>query len=125
MFLPVSAARNADIISPKHRAQRTKKRGLAQGKTSVSCQLVRNVRNESHLTSTLDCYRKFSLVTGANTCHTAGQNFAAFRKILLELSNVLVIDVFGLFYAEVANLSASGLSHRLFEFFIFHCYSPC
>ena len=82
--------------------------------------LVCYVRYQSHLTGTFDCNGKFSLMTGAHTCHTAGKNFSAFREILFEFCNVLVIDGLCLFDAEVTNLSACRLSYRFFNFFVFH-----
>ena len=86
----------------------------------VRAQLVGNVRNESHLASALNSNGKFPLVTSANAGHTTGKNFAAFCHVLFKFSNVFVIDVFRFFNAEIANLAASGLSHRPLKFFVFH-----
>lgn len=88
--------------------------------------LVCYVRNQSHLTCTLDCYCKFTLVSSANACHTTRQNFSAFCQELTKFSNIFVVDCFGLFYTKSANLATSRSSDRSFcNFFVFHCCSPC
>ena len=70
-------------------------------------QLVGNVGKKSHLTSSLNCNGKLSLVKSAVAAYTSGEDLCSLGNELSELCNVLVIDLSNLVLAEDANLLSS------------------
>ena len=72
-----------------------------------SLKLVGHVGKKSHLTSSLDCYGKLSLVKSAGSGYASGENLSSLRDKLSELSYVLVVDSVYFILAEDANLLSS------------------
>ena len=68
--------------------------------------LVNNVRQEGHLTGTLNGLSELTLVHGAGAGCTAGQDLAALGHVAAELSSIFVVDKSALIGTELANLSA-------------------
>lgn len=69
--------------------------------------LVGNIGKKSHLTSSLDCNGKLSLVKSAVAAYTSGEDLSSLGNELSELCYVLVIDLGDLVLAEDANLLSS------------------
>ena len=69
--------------------------------------LVGHVGKKSHLTSSLDCYGKLSLVKSAGAGYASGEDLSSLRDKLSELSYVLVVDSVYFILAEDANLLSS------------------
>ena len=69
--------------------------------------LVGHVGKKSHLTSSLDCYGKLSLVKSAGAGYASGEKLSSLRDELSELSYVLVVDSVYLILAEDANFLSS------------------
>ena len=70
-------------------------------------ELVGYVRKKCHLASSLDSYRKLSLVKSAVAGNTSGEDLRSLGNELSELSSILVINVCNLVLAEDANLLSS------------------
>ena len=68
--------------------------------------LVADIRQQSDVSCTFDGKCEFSLVLCASTGDSSGKNLASFGNILAKLCNILEINRFRLFYAEIANLLA-------------------
>ena len=77
-------------------------------------ELVSNVGQQGDLTGTLDSGGQVTLVSGAGTGGTAGQDLAARGQVTAELAGVLVIDAGHLIHAECANLLTLAGTHTLF-----------
>ena len=87
--------------------------------------LVGHVGKKSHLSCSLDCYGKLSLVKSTGTGYASGKDLSSFRDELSELSYVLVINSLNLVLAEDANLLSSV--HRTegaLSFVSIHLNSP-
>ena len=69
--------------------------------------LVGNVRKKSHLTRSLDCYGKLTLMKRAVAGNTSGENLCSLGDELSKLCNILVINAGNLILAEDANLLSS------------------
>ena len=69
--------------------------------------LVGHVGKKSHLTSSLDCYGKLSLVKSAGSGYASGEDLSSLGDKLSELSYVLVINSVNLILTEDANLLSS------------------
>jgi len=69
--------------------------------------LVGNVGKKRHLTSSLDCNGKLSLVKSTVAGNTPGEDLRSLGNELSELCNILVIDAVNLILAEDANLLPS------------------
>jgi hypothetical protein len=80
----------------------------------IKIKLLSDVGQQSDLTSALDSGGQVTLVSGAGTGGTAGQNLAALGQVTAELAGVLVIDAGHLIHAKCANLSALAGANTLF-----------
>ncbi len=60
------------------------------------------------MTSTLNSYSQCSLMLSASSADSSGKNLSAFRDVLLDLVNILIIDYCICFCAEAANLLLSS-----------------
>ena len=69
--------------------------------------LVRDVRQQSDLTGTLDGLGQHTLMLGAGTGGALGQDLGTLGHVLTQLCNILVIDIVYLVLAEDANLLSS------------------
>ena len=69
--------------------------------------LVGHVGKKSHLTSSLDCYGKLSLVKSAGSGYASGEDLSSLRDELSEFCYVLVVDSVYLILAEDTNLLSS------------------
>ena len=69
--------------------------------------LVGNVGEKCHLASSLDSYRKLSLMKSAVAGNTSGEDLSSLGNELSELSNILVINLGYLVLTEDANLLSS------------------
>ena len=61
------------------------------------------------MTGTLDGLGQLTLMHGAGTGHSAGQDLASVRNILAQLGSILIIDVLDLVGTELADLSAASV----------------
>jgi len=84
--------------------------------------LVGNVGKKRHLTSSLDCNGKLSLVKSAVAGNTSGEDLRSLGNELSELCGILVIDIVHLILAEDANLLSSvlGVERRTLIIVSFH-----
>jgi len=69
--------------------------------------LVGNVGEKCHLTSSLDCNSKLSLMKSAGAGNTSGEDFSSLGNELSELSRILVINIVHFVLAEDTNLLSS------------------
>ena len=84
--------------------------------------LIRDVGQKSDLSGTLDCLSQLTLMHGAGTGSTAGENLAALGEKAAKLRGILIINKSGLLRTELANLSAAaGLR---IVFIKRHCSEP-
>ena len=74
---------------------------------NINVKLVGHVGKKSHLTCSLNCYGKLSLVKSAGTGYASGENLCSLGNKLSELCNILVIDFVYLVLAEDANFLSS------------------
>ena len=74
---------------------------------NISPRLVGHVGKKSHLSCSLDCYGKLSLVKSAGTGYASGENLCSLGNKLSELCNILVVDSVYLILTEDANLLSS------------------
>ena len=74
---------------------------------NTNVKLVGHVGKKSHLTSSLNCYGKLSLVKSAGAGYASGENLCSLGNKLSELSYILVINAVNLILAEDANLLSS------------------
>ena len=75
--------------------------------SALKIQLVRNVGEKCHLASSLDSYRKLSLVKSAVAGNTSGEDLSSLGNELSEFCYILVIDLGYLVLAEDANFLSS------------------
>ena len=74
---------------------------------TTTFKLVGHVGKKSHLSSSLDCYGKLSLVKSTSTGYASGKDLSSLGDELSELSYVLVVNSLNLILAEDANLLSS------------------
>ena len=74
---------------------------------NTNYKLVGNVGEKCHLASSLDSYRKLSLVKSTVAGNTSGEDLCSLGNELSELCNILVIDLANLVLAEDANFLSS------------------
>ena len=69
-------------------------------------ELVADVGQKSNDSRTLDCVGELSLVLSTSAGNSSGKNLCTFRDILSQSADILVINRFDLFCAELADLSS-------------------
>ena len=84
-----------------------KKKSTLQTQSALKVQLVGNVGKKCHLASSLNSYRKLSLMKSAVAGNTSGEDLSSLGNELSELCYVLVIDLGYLVLTEDANLLSS------------------
>lgn len=87
--------------------------------------LVGFVGQKSHNSCALDCRCKGTLVLGAHTAHSAGQNLAFFGDEAAEFRRILVVYVFDVVDTEDANfLFRRSLGRTRGFYFFVHFNTP-
>ena len=72
-----------------------------------NCDLVADIGEKSHLTSTLDSGVQIALVLRASARNTAGQDLGTLGDELSQFGDIFVINRVNLVHAEEANLLLS------------------
>ncbi len=80
---------------------------------------VLDVGQKCDLTSGLNCRCQCPLVLSTNAAHTAGHDLAAFGDELTQLGSILIVNMFSLVNAELADFTP-GLSGTGSHFAVFH-----
>ena len=83
-------------------------------------QLVRNVRKECHLASSLDSNGELSLVKSTVATYTSGEDLCSLRGELSELCNILVINLGNLVLTEDTNFLSSVALTECGTLIVFH-----
>lgn len=78
--------------------------GAVQNPKAFSFVLVVYIGKKRNVTSTFDSFCNLTLVSSADTCHSAGKNFSALRCKSAKTTCILVIDIVYLISTEGANL---------------------
>ena len=91
-----------------------KKTPEAEASGVIGTRSVSDVGQQSDLAGTLDGAGQVTLVSGAGTGGTAGQDLAALGQVTAELSGVLVIDAGHLINAESTDRPTLAGTHTLF-----------
>lgn len=81
--------------------------------------LTRNIREQSHESSTLDGDVELALILGCDTCTLPREDAAVRIEELLENLSILIIDELYIVLAEIALLFHDSLEFRVLEWYIF------